>query len=365
MKRIPLLVVILILSIQASSVARPLYPKKDLGQEWLVFNDGEYHPFSSDDNPTTVYIKLDGKKYWGDFIKLNSTRSFDLLINGKIVGSGAHFLLPLDSLSKVYGSSNLLLALHQAEIDSESLETAVLTTVPPTLEQSLVKRSTDSFRDFGIFAAFILMGMLILIVRQNPKLAGDYLSVPRMFSLREGEDTQLYSRIANSTNILFYVYCSLLISYYLLIVFRFVTEVYPIASHFDGHSFGGVFLQWLKLSLIILSLLFAKIILVFTLSFLFGVREVQGIHFFNWIRMLVVFFGLLSLVLFVYFVWHGQSPDIHGLFLRLLGWIGAGWMILIFFKLSGRVNASMFHLFSYICATELIPFLIMIKVLYN
>jgi hypothetical protein len=141
--------------------------------------------------------------------------------------------------------------------------------------------------------------------------------------------------------------------------------VYPIASEFHAETFGGIVWQWFKLSGVVLIILFGKIIVVFGLSYLFGIREVQGIHFFNWIRMLVVFFGVLSAVLFVYFLWHGHAVQTHMFFLKLLGWISAAWMILIFFKLSGRANASLFHLFSYICATELIPFLLIIKVLYN
>jgi hypothetical protein len=51
--------------------------------------------------------------------------------------------------------------------------------------------------------------------------------------------------------------------------------------------------------------------------------------------------------------------------LQIISWILIGWMFLIILKLSKRMNHSKFHLFSYICATELIPLLITIKVLYN
>ena len=348
-----------------SSIAQPLYLKKDLKSEWTVFVQDKYIPFSSRTSGNTIYLRLSAREYRGDVVSIRSTVEFDLLINGLVYGSGKSFKLPVDSLSRMYASPSLLLAIHQEGLSPERIKTTLLTSKPPDLVDALVKRDSHAFRDFAILSAFILIAMLIMMVRLNPKLAADYLSIPRMFSLREGEDTQLYSRIANSTNILFYVYCSLLISYYLIVIFHFVIGVYPLASYFEAETFGGIVWQWLKLSMIVLSLLFCKIILVFGLSFLFGVREVQGIHFFNWIRMLVVLFGILSAVLFVYFLWHGHSVETHVLFLRLLGWICAAWMVLIFFKLSGRVNASLFHLFSYICATELIPFLIIIKVLYN
>jgi hypothetical protein len=325
----------------------------------------QYVPYSADVEANTIYLRLDAREYRGDVVSIRSTVPFDLLVNGMVCGAGKVFLLPIDSLSARYGTASVLIAVHQKEVSPERVKTILLTSKAPGLYDTLVKRESHAFRDFATLAAFLLIAMLIMMIRLNPKLAADYLSIPRMFSLREGEDSQLYQRIANSANILFYVYCSLLISYYLIVIFHFVSGVYPLASYFDAESFGAIVWQWLKLSMIVLSLLFCKIILVFGLSFLFGVREVQGIHFFNWIRMLVVFFGILSVVLFVYFLWHGHSVTTHAVFLKLLGWISAAWMVLIFFKLSGRVNASLFHLFSYICATELIPFLIIIKVLYN
>jgi len=357
----------LIYLVVSSLHAQSLQVEKDLKQEWLVYEQDQYKPYTGDGNTNTIYLRIDSREHLNDFIRIRSSESFNILVNGLVCGSGNHFQLPIDSLAKAHNTTTLLFAINQDDLQPRSIHNTAMLAVSEksVLDHAIEKREMSSFRDFGISAALLLIVMLLVIIRLNPKLAGDYLSVTRIFSLREGEDAQMYSRIANSTNILFYVYCSLLISYYLIVVFHFVSDFFPIALAFDAESFSGMILQWLKLSSIILGLLFVKIILVFGLSYLFGIHEIPGIHFFNWIRVLVVFFGLLSIVLFIYFIWHGHSHETHTIFLKLLGWIVGGWMILIFFKLSRRANASMFHLFSYICATELIPFLFMIKVLYN
>ena len=67
----------------------------------------------------------------------------------------------------------------------------------------------------------ILISVLIVVDQLNPKLSSDYFSIIKMFFMREGEDSQIHSRITSSINILFYVYCSLMIGYYLMIIFRF------------------------------------------------------------------------------------------------------------------------------------------------
>ncbi len=183
--------------------------------------------------------------------------------------------------------------------------------------------------------------------------------------MREGEDSQIHSRITSSINILFYVYCSLMIGYYLMIIFRFIPSYYVVALAFQSDSFGNAMLLWIKLSAIVLMIIFLKVVLVYCLSIMFGLTEIAGIHIFNWIRLLLIVFGVLTLLLFLYFIWHGHNETFHIILLKIISWLLVGWMILIILKLSKRMSHSMFHLFSYICATELIPLLITIKVLYN
>jgi hypothetical protein len=223
----------------------------------------------------------------------------------------------------------------------------------------------SSFRDFVIVGMLILVSVLIVVVQLNPKLASDYFSIIKMFFMREGEESQIYSRITSSINILFYVYCSLMIGYYLMIIFRFIPSHYVVALGFQSDSFGGAMFLWIKLSAIVLLIVFFKVVLVFFLSRMFGLTEIAGIHIFNWIRLLLVVFGTLTMVLFFYFILHGQNENFHIVLLKVISWLLVGWMFLIILKLSKRLSHSMFHLFSYICATELIPLLITIKVLYN
>jgi hypothetical protein len=102
----------------------------------------------------------------------------------------------------------------------------------------------------------------------------------------------------------------------------------------------------------------------FVIALLFGTREVAGFHFLNFIRLSLVSVGLLTLVLVFYFLLHGQRVGVYNFLYMTLGWILTGWIVLFFLKLVNRVRHSVFHLFSYICATEIIPVLVIIKILY-
>lgn len=347
--------------------AQKLIVKKDLESEWRVYQNDQYQLYADAERAaTSIYFQIRLAEFDKDVLYINDTETFSFFINGKFVASTQHLTLKVDSLRKVFSSAVITCALHQKEGISKTLVTQIKSSVPVAKRGEIIlEQHSSSFRDFVIISFMILVVMLITIVRLNPKLASDYFSITKIFFLRESDDAQVYSRITSSTNILFYIFCSLMLSYYLMIIFHFVPQHHPIAFSFHSQSFGMAMFQWLKLSSIVLAAFFLKIILIYSLTAMFGSGELASIHFFNWVRVVLIFFGALTIVLSVYFIMHGQQVNFFTTLLQLLAWVLAGWMILIALKLSSRMGRSVFHLFSYICATELIPFLITLKVLYN
>jgi len=353
-------------AIISTAAAQEFTLVKNFESEWRVFQNGRYEPFENAGRVNSIYFNVEVNKFSGNFLHIKSLEPFTLFINGELVEkSDAALNLNIDSLRGIFQASIWQVSLYQDKIGKRNLQTLI---------QSKASRSSEtadplllrfaSFRDFAIVGMLVLMVMLIVIIQLNPKLASDYFSVTKIFSVREGEDTQAYSRITSSINILFYVYSSLMLSYYLMIIFHFLPSQYQAALSFQSSTFWEALMNWLELSLIVLGLFFMKIMLVYVLSFLFGFKELGGIHFFNWVRLLLGVFGVLSIVLFLYFITHGQREGFYAFFLGAMSWVLAGWIVLIIFKLQRQMDHSLFHLFSYICATELIPFLITLKVLY-
>jgi hypothetical protein len=342
---------------------------KDFTVEWKVFNNGQYERYEPRAGSVrTIFFAVNANNFPGSFLQVRSPEPLTLFINGQIaVHSNEPLLLSIDSLAEIFQSRVLQINILQEEIHPRSLQTSIQTNAKPSLSVSVEDHSLmrfSTFRDFAIVGMLILMVMLIIIIQINPKLTSDYFSVAKIFSMREGEDGQSHSRITSSINILFYAYCSLMLGYFLMIIFHYVPSHYASAITFQADTFWGAVIQWLELSLIVLVLCFVKITLVYSLSFLFGMPEIGWIHFFNWVRLLLGVFGILTAALFLYFISHGHQEGFYIFLLRMMSWVLAGWMILIIFKLYRQAGHSMFHLFSYICATELIPFLITIKVLY-
>jgi hypothetical protein len=157
----------------------------------------------------------------------------------------------------------------------------------------------------------------------------------------------------------------LLIGFYLLIIMKNLPPQYSLPNFFPSSGFWVMGWQWLKISAVIFLALFAKILIIFALTHLFGLRGLARFHFFNWIRLLLLILGAGTIALFMYFISRGERQDYFVIFLFLVVVALAAWIVVAFFKLSGRTGHSMFHLFSYLCATEIIPLLITVKVLFQ
>ncbi len=353
------------LSLVITSQAQDFTLKKDFRKEWLIYENAAYKPFNEkEEEAQTIYFWLDVSKFSGDSLIIESTESFALFVNAQLIyPSETKIVVSIDSLQSLVNTPDVLIGVHQENSVEGGLSTGILSHKVIS-SSDFLPISFSSFRDFAIVGVLILLMMLIVIIQLNPKLATDYFSVTKIFSLREGDDKQVYSRITSSTSILFYCFCSLIIGYYLIIIFHFIPTQYSIATTFYADTFSSAMVQWLQLSLIILGFFFFKILIVLVATFLFGYSDLMGIHFFNWVRLLLVTFGTLTVILFTYFIGHGQGKGFLATLFVFVAWILVVWMVLIFLKLMTRNSRSMFHLFSYLCATELIPFLLTINLLY-
>jgi hypothetical protein len=343
--------------------------EKNLREEWMIYHDGKYILLNKEnlDPSNTIYFNIDGTKFPQGHLSLQSDNPFFLFINGKLSGEhrGSN-MLRLDSLSNIYTTTSFSIGIYQRGINERDLKTTIVSNrLRSRAQLENPAKPQTWFRDFVIIAGLIIIILFLFVSRLNPKLASDYFSINRIFSLREGDDSQSNVRLTSSTNIQFYVSCSLLLGFYMIIVIHYLPEEYALPIHFRMHSFWSAVWQWVRLSVIILGIFFMKILLIFSLTRLFSMRGVARIHFFNWVRVLLIVFGTSTIIVFIYFISRGHQPGFFVAFLSLVAGTLIAWIVLAFLKLQGKSEHSLFHLFSYICATEIIPLLITVKVLFQ
>jgi Domain of unknown function (DUF4271) len=352
---------ILFLASVSVAVAQSPVMVRNLQSDWLVNNGEQYQPFSGKSH-NAIYFSIAAREGVGDYIEIKGLKSFSVFLNNKFLFTGnQQVLFSVDSLRRTTGLATLSLAIFAPNLSPEKLSTK-LVRYPLIVAANVQELKPVLFsRDFLLVAALVILALLISIIRLNPKLASDYFSVTKIFSLRESEDSQVYTRITNSSNFLFYGFSSLTIGFFLLILFNRVSDL---KSTISVYNFSSGMYHWLIVSGIVALVLAAKMITVYLFSFLFNVSELAGLQFFNWIRLFFLAIGFSVALLVVSVLSNVQTQVWFSFFYYLAGFLMTSWVILAFFKIAAKTRLGVFHLFSYLCATEIIPSLIILKILY-
>ncbi|NJN40884.1 MAG: DUF4271 domain-containing protein [Flammeovirgaceae bacterium] len=149
-----------------------------------------------------------------------------------------------------------------------------------------------------------------------------------------------------------------------MVVFYYAEPVAPNFLTNESSTLANHFKNWGVLSAIIFSLILIKLVLVYVFSGLFKIMEVLPLQFFNFVRINFLAFCSISVGCLIIFF---MDQDIWILHVHLLWFLVAFyviWLLLIFLKLMPDNRFRLFHLFSYLCGSEIIPIIILIKTLY-
>jgi len=153
----------------------------------------------------------------------------------------------------------------------------------------------------------------------------------------------------------------LLASLALITALYFAKEGLSFLTYPSFATTGRYLWQWLFLALEILGALMAKLAFIASIALLFGWRDITGVQFFNFIRVLILSLALIAIVSLFCFSF--------GIYVNYFSLLKAGCILLLmgtgllYFKLQARATFHSFHLFSYLCATEIFPLMILVKVL--
>jgi hypothetical protein len=344
-----------------SSFAQLELQKVNLKDNWLINREGKFvkAPTAS---ANTVFFWIDGREK-GTLLRVKGRHAYAIFINSKlVVRSTGELKLSVDSLANIY-SNKLFVGLFSA-FGSHHLETVMETKNQLLPRDGIALRKGNYFLDFTILASLLLVVGFTLLLRTNPTLTFDYLDLNKLFSFLDRDESTLALRIASSVNLLVYLFCSLFLALILLVSFHLMGRQVLIASQFAVRSTIQGFQQWIFLSAIIFGLLILKLIWLVILNSLFGFRDIVRIQFFNFVRVILIAMSVLTMITTVYFVANIQDQKYFFHLITILSTIFGAGAVVMYFKLMARMPYHFFHLFSYLCASEIIPLVVLIRVFF-
>jgi Domain of unknown function (DUF4271) len=354
------ILLVLFFLIAVSGWSQPTERVKDISSYWKVAEGDRLEDYNGQAVHSIHLAIVD--EFKGGIISIKAPDEFALFVNGQLqLRSRSEFKLKVDSLLAVRAGTPLLSIFQKSDV--KNLKTDLIYNAFTENENFL--RGSNHFNDFVIISSILLFGFFIILFRSNTRLTIDYLNLAKVFSFQEREEATVTGRIGSSVNILFFVFISMLGALLLIVIFKGAPPILPFTNKIILMSFTKVFARWLLLSFVILVLLIGKLALIWSMSNLFGFKGVVRFQFFNFIRSLYVSSALMGFVLLGYFMMEVEKPD----FFYLMVASACGLMILsiffLYFKLMTRTSSAVFHLFSYLCGSEIIPLMILIKVLLN
>lgn len=355
----------LLFIIQTNGATEPV-EVKDLRPHWLHYTDGNYQSVGTSpiNDLHTIYFYVKPQAFKGHNLSINSAEDWDLFVNGSLIFSGRDQLFSMDSLAHLY-SQELFFGIHT----SRGVVDLTTRIVSPTFSQLEIpkvpsQRQPTFFRDYVILVTSFLLLFLLILFRTNPQLTLDYFSFAKIFSVQERNENLLASRITSSVNLLFYLFCALLTGFLLSAIFYFAGPYFHEAKFMGINSLAGAFLVWLRLSMFILVLLISKLVIVLLFSSLFNFRETVSFQFFNFLRFVLFTSVIMALSSLVYFVFKGEQALFYEQLMVLALVLMSAGSVMVLIKLLARASFSFFHLFSYLCASEIIPLVIIIKIFF-
>lgn len=334
----------------------------DLKPRWS-FGSSDANRFDprSDRPPESIFFHIDPALFAHGRLAIAGAPVEAVWINGWLASGYRGWSGALDSLGNTEEAVVCISVLFKPG-QQDQVQTYVIQPTGPEVEPP---RRNSALRDF-VFTAVSLLAILwsVLSLVQS-RLAVDYLAFHKAFALRESEDRLQRSRMGGGGNLPFYLFTALVVSFLLLLAFHHSGESFAISGGFRVSGVGQGLLSWATLFTGVVIFIAGKLALVSLLGILFDVWEFSVVQLFSFVQVLlgVAVVGLLAMVL--YFAAHGANPEIYRNCI-LAGWVVlAVWMAALFIRLLRQRLGRPFYLFSYLCATEIIPLLITLGVVYT
>lgn len=340
----------------------------DFSTEWMFYDGNSRLPLvrKSDFEGNIILFEIDKREWVNSFLTIEYPKPFSLFIDDKLYSSGttSAFIDIKGITAKDYRSD---ITVYSEALNPFYLSTKALKIIDSSnnaLGNDVVivePRVRDPFQNFFIIASIIVLIYFTVLYTFYPRSLAEYFSLTRAISPRELDENLLKTRPFTGINISIYIFISLIIGLLIYSIIHLANLFPEELQYYPESSFIGIW-YWLKLSTNIFALIFLKYILITIFSNLFVVNEFVSSHFYNSLRLLFMLAVLLMLItgaLYYGFVKNHTILyfSIYSVLLYSIPFIS----LIIYLKLMNSSGYKKLHLFSYLCGTELIPYVIILS----
>lgn len=339
----------------------------DLRQEWVYFspeNKG-FLPFDEQNLQNKVIsFRLADPEFNQFYLSIFVIEKSYLFYGTKLIATipAGVTNLKIDSLRNTLGDRQPFITIYGhkllpqliTEVRTEPLSPGKVLSYQPI-------RYVNEFSNFFYFSTTLIFLLFVFLKTQFSELAGQYLLFQRTFKVKTIDELIYKIPYLRFPNIFFIAIISSMVGFATLSFMYFYPEqILFLGINPSVSTFWILILNWLEISGLVLILTILKYFLTIAMSSLFSLN-IANIHFASSLRLLLSFsFLLMFLTLILYFLVGLLSLPIY-LLIILLAILSM--QLILYFKLSLVTTHTLLYIIVYLCATEIIPIIVLFKIL--
>lgn len=348
---------------------------KNLNQEWMVYDQDRtsYVPYvlQTPFRTSSISFMLDlaGNKEY--ILQCCIQKGTSLFIDQKIISkfneAGCH-QYSIDSLYKTYGKESVFITLFNPSLKREKIKTLIVDEVKLLQDQEQANVLTISRREFSGFKDFFILGILFILIfmaalyNLYPKSFNDFHNVGKVFSFKLRDESIIASRPVSTVNLLFILMYCVMLAFLIIVIWQQIGGVPNSFGFINLSNLGNLSLSLILFTLLIFLAVIVKYILISAMSRLFDMKAFSTIHFFDFIRMSLMFMiFLLVMTTFLLLTFNSLPAFAFKWIIYFIVFFAFIIVLMLFFKLLSTYSFRNIHLFSYLCTTEILPMLIGFK----
>lgn len=327
-----------------SSQALAQYSTNDLRPRWMKYSDGQYFPY---DYADAIHFRLEETDQRDTLVIMG--KGFHVFVNNQWLCKGegeGEIKFPVEKLIKQFPSPTMISIFSPDNVVHTFLR-------HPLLLNKAEERIMPTQKRFVQLAFLILTAIFAIILNINRTYGANLLLAPGFYF---GETVPV-GHISSPLNIIYTLFG--------VLVWGFILSTnqlkLPFLTYFQ--SVEGQFLYGIAFSAILFLAVCLKIAFTALLAWVYNISGSIGMQSYQLNRLWVAM-GIVLCVFWVsYVLLSGKAflPPFFKYIIILFLLAGYWFIFLVMAKLKN--SKSTFQLFSYFCASEILPFLIFIKVL--
>lgn len=337
----------------------------DLRQDWVFFNEESQSFLPVEDQNLslkTISFRLRDSEFNQFYLTILLKKKAHLFYRTKLIATlpAGSTSLKIDSLRRELGDLQPMLTIFGDNLLPELSVRVMTKSIPNNRPPSYQPiRYANDFSNFFYLILTLIVGFFVVLKTRFPELTDQYLLFYRAIRMKTLDELIYKINFIAYPNILFIAFIGMVFAFVVMSFMYFFPGIISILDINPGViPFWRLVLGWTEISVLVGVLLVLKFFLTLLASSIFSLKT-ASVHFASFLRLAMVLALSLLLLIIIQQTMLGELPQFIYWGILLGGLLGIE--IILYLKLTIGTSHTLLYIILYLCATEIIPIILLLK----